>query len=53
MPACPEIGDDEIRTAIELHQLRLMRERGIDLTVLSPRAAAMGHHVGDQRTSSA
>jgi len=50
-PAYPNIDDDEIRTAIEGQQLRLMRERGIDLTLFSPRAAGMGHHVGDGRTS--
>jgi len=51
-PSYPTIGDDEIREAIETQQLRLMRERGVDLTVFSPRAAAMGHHVGDGQTSS-
>lgn len=43
--------DDEIRASIEANQLRLMRERGIDMAVLSPRAAGMGHHVGDEATS--
>ena len=28
-----------------------MTERGIDLTVFSPRASAMGHHIGDQAVS--
>ncbi|HSV68953.1 MAG TPA: amidohydrolase family protein [Methylibium sp.] len=50
-PGYPAIGDDQIRAAVEGQQLRLMRERGIDLTVFSPRAAGMGHHVGDARTS--
>ncbi len=45
------IGDDEIRASIETNQLRLLRERGIDMTVFSPRAAGMGHHVGDEQTS--
>ena len=31
--------------AIENNQLRLMRERGVDLTLFSPRASAMAHHV--------
>jgi len=50
-PAYPDIGDDEIRESIETNQLRLLRERGIDVTVFSPRAAGMGHHVGDEATS--
>ncbi|WP_431998806.1 amidohydrolase family protein [Streptomyces fungicidicus] len=45
------IGDDELRETIEANQLRLMDERGIDLTVFSPRASFMAHHVGDFRTS--
>ena len=28
-----------------------MAERGIDLTVFSPRASAMGHHIGDEAVS--
>jgi 4-oxalmesaconate hydratase len=47
------IGDDEIRESIEANQLRLMRERGIDLTVFSPRASFMAHHIGDFQVSSA
>jgi 4-oxalmesaconate hydratase len=50
-PAYPQISDDEIRESIEGSQLRLMAERGIDLTVFSPRASAMGHHVGDEAVS--
>jgi 4-oxalmesaconate hydratase len=45
------ISDDEIRETIETHQLRLQRERGADLTLFSPRASAMAHHVGDEATS--
>ena len=47
------IGDDEIRASIEANQLRLMRERGIDVTIFSPRASFMAHHVGDFQVSSA
>jgi len=47
----PVITDDEIRESLEGAQLRLQRERGTDLTVFSPRASAMGHHLGDERTS--
>jgi 4-oxalmesaconate hydratase len=37
------ISDDEIRASIEDNQLRVMRERGLDLVIFSPRASAMGH----------
>ncbi|MBZ6084803.1 amidohydrolase [Streptomyces olivaceus] len=47
------IGDDEIRETIEANQLRLMDERGIDLTVFSPRASFMAHHIGDSAVSEA
>jgi 4-oxalmesaconate hydratase len=47
----PEITDDEIRASIEDNQLRLVRERGTDMTIFSPRASAMGHHEGDQAAS--
>ena len=40
-PAYPSISDDEIRETIETSQLRLMDERGIDVTLFSPRASAM------------
>ncbi|MFG1923255.1 amidohydrolase family protein [Cryptosporangium sp. NPDC048952] len=52
-PRYPEITDDEIRETVEGNQLRLMAERGIDLTVFSPRASAMGHHFGDEAVSAA
>ena len=45
------IGDDELRESIEANQLRLMKERGADLTIFSPRASFMAHHVGDLATS--
>ena len=32
-------------------QLKLQRERGSDLTIFSPRAAGMAHHVGNAETS--
>ncbi len=46
------ISDDEIRETIETNQLELMRRRGIDLTIFSPRASFMAHHVGDFEVSS-
>ncbi len=45
------IGDDELRESLEKAQLRLQRERGTDLTLFSPRAMAMAHHIGTQETS--
>ncbi len=45
------IGDDEIRDSIEGAQLRIQRERGTDLTIFSPRAGGMGHHLGNAVTS--
>jgi 4-oxalmesaconate hydratase len=50
-PAYPRISDDEIRESIEDNQLRLLRERGSDLTIFSPRASAMAHHEGDLAVS--
>jgi 4-oxalmesaconate hydratase len=50
-PPYPRISDDEIRESIEGSQLRLMRERGVDLTIFSPRASAMAHHEGDESVS--
>ena len=41
------ISDDEIRETIETNQLRLMKERGSDLTIFSPRASFMAHPIGD------
>jgi 4-oxalmesaconate hydratase len=53
-PARPgAISDDEIRETIEKNQLRLQRQRGSDLTLFSPRASAMGHHLGNEAISSA
>ena len=47
-PAYPKISDDEIRDTIEANQLRLLKERGADMTIFSPRASAMEPHFGDQ-----
>jgi len=46
------ITDGELREAIETNQLRLMDERGTDLTIFSPRASFMAHHIGDFAVSS-
>jgi len=50
-PQYPDISDDELRASIGGSQLRLMRERGVDLTIFSPRASAMAHHQGDEGVS--
>jgi 4-oxalmesaconate hydratase len=46
-----KMSDDEIRESLEGAQLKLQRERGTDLTIFSPRASGMGHHVGDESVS--
>jgi 4-oxalmesaconate hydratase len=46
-----EISDDQIRESLESAQLKLQRERGTDLTIFSPRASWMGHHLGNEHTS--
>jgi 4-oxalmesaconate hydratase len=45
------ITDDELRAAIEGGQLKLQKERGADLTLFSPIAGQMGHHLGNEQTS--
>src|SRR5258708_2058778 len=40
------ISDDQIRQSVEGAQLKQQRERGTDVTIFSPRAAGMGHHIG-------
>ena len=47
-PAYPAISDDEIRETLEKNQIRLLKERGADITIFSPRASAMAPHVGDE-----
>ncbi|MGH3317301.1 MAG: amidohydrolase family protein [Nocardioidaceae bacterium] len=48
-----DISDDAVRASIEANQLRLLRERGGDLMVFSPRASAMEHHVADTAVAAA
>ncbi|GAA4343100.1 amidohydrolase family protein [Microbacterium rhizosphaerae] len=50
-PATLRISDDDIRETIEANQLKLMNDRGSDLTVFSPRASFMAHHIGDLAVS--
>lgn len=45
------VSDDDIRESVEGAQLALQRARGTDLTIFSPRASWMGHHIGNEHTS--
>ena len=49
--AALKMSDDEIRESLEGAQLKFQRERGTDLTIFSPRASGMGHHIGDESVS--
>ena len=51
MSAVGAISDDQIRDSLENAQLKLQRARGTDLTIFSPRASAMAHHIGNETTS--
>jgi 4-oxalmesaconate hydratase len=46
-----EISDDEIRESVDTNQLKVLKDRGADMTIFSPRAVAMGHHIGDEQMS--
>jgi 4-oxalmesaconate hydratase len=50
-PAQLHISDDQIRESLENAQLKLQRARGTDVTIFSPRASAMAHHLGNETTS--
>jgi 4-oxalmesaconate hydratase len=50
-PELDHISDDELRESVENNQLRVLRERGGDLMIFSPRASGMGHHVTDPGTA--
>ncbi len=47
------ITDAELRASIEGNQLRVLRERGGDLMLFSPKASGMEHHVPDPATATA
>jgi 4-oxalmesaconate hydratase len=42
----PDVSDDEIRESLEGAQLKLQAERGTDVSIFSPRASTMAHHIG-------
>jgi 4-oxalmesaconate hydratase len=46
-----DITDDQLRESLEGAQIRLQRERGTDLTIFSPRASAMAHHLGSPQAN--
>ena len=46
-----DISDDQLRESLENAQLKLQTQRGTDVTLFSPRASWMGHHIGNQTTS--
>jgi 4-oxalmesaconate hydratase len=46
-----DISDQQLMDSLEGAQLKLQKERGTDLTIFSPRASGMGHHVGNEHTS--
>jgi 4-oxalmesaconate hydratase len=50
-PALAPISDDELRESVEGNQLRILRERGGDLMIFSPKASGMEHHVPDPATA--
>ena len=50
-PTKPNLSNDEIREGIEENQLKLLKERGADMTIFSPRASRMEPHIGDETTS--
>jgi 4-oxalmesaconate hydratase len=45
------ITDDQLRETLEAGQIRLQNDRGTDLTLFSPTAGGMEHHVGPPETS--
>ena len=46
-PELEAISDDEVRESVESNQLRILRERGGDVMIFSPKASGMEHHVTD------
>ena len=46
-----DISDDELRASLESGQLKEQRARGLDLTLFSPIAGQMGHHLGTLENS--
>jgi 4-oxalmesaconate hydratase len=49
-PALAAITDDQLRESVQ-PQLQFQTARGTDVTIFSPRASAMAHHIGGAATS--
>ncbi|HEY0889088.1 MAG TPA: amidohydrolase family protein [Nocardioides sp.] len=52
-PAMAPISDDELRESVERNQLRVLKERGGDVMLFSPKASGMEHHVPDAAVATA
>lgn len=50
-PTLPKISDEQIADSVERNQLAVLRERGGDLMLFSPKASGMQHHVDDPDTA--
>jgi 4-oxalmesaconate hydratase len=51
VPSGPvKVSDDQLRESVQ-PQLRFQSARGTDVTIFSPRASAMAHHIGTAKTS--
>lgn len=44
-----DISDDQLRESVA-PQIKLQEQRGSDLTIFSPRASGMAHHIGTEET---
>jgi len=49
----PRSATTRFADSLENAQLKLQRARGTDLTIFSPRASAMAHHIGNETTVAA
>src|SRR6267154_542403 len=47
-----QISDDQVRETLVPAQLKLQQERGTDVSIFSPGAGKMAHHIGTFETSS-
>ncbi|WP_370416013.1 amidohydrolase family protein [Streptomyces fradiae] len=51
VPRPERISDDALRESVEHNQLKILRERGGDLMLFSPKASGMEHHITDPATA--
>ena len=49
-PTLARVTDDQLRESVQ-PQLKFQTDRGTDVTIFSPRASAMAHHIGSADTS--